>query len=90
MNISVVKLLFAFLFVSLLTGCATSPTGRTQLVFMPDAEVNSMGLQAFDTMKRESQVNHDAAKNRFVSCVASAITREVGGEWEVLFLRFLR
>ncbi|WP_292975080.1 M48 family metallopeptidase [Nitrosomonas sp.] len=84
MNISVVKLLFAFLFVSLLTGCATSPTGRTQLVFMPDAEVNSMGLQAFDTMKRESQVNHDAAKNRFVSCVVSAITREVGGEWEVV------
>lgn len=84
MNAPWMKLLFAFLFVNVLAACATSPTGRTQLVFMPDAEVNSMGLQAFDTLKRENKISHNAKNNRFVSCVASAITREVEGEWEVV------
>lgn len=84
MNISEIKLLFSCLLVCILAACATSPTGRTQVAFMPDAEVNSMGLQAFDTLKREKKISHDAANNRFVSCVASAITREVGGEWEVV------
>lgn len=84
MGISMMKLLLPFLLVSFLAACATSPTGRTQLVFMPDTEVNSMGLQAFDTLKRENQISHNAANNRFVNCVASVITREVGGEWEVV------
>lgn len=79
-----IKLLFVCLLVNLLAACATSPTGRTQLVFMPDAEVNSMGLQAFDTLKRENKVSRNVANNRFVSCVANAITQEVGGEWEVV------
>ncbi len=84
MNISKIKLLFSCLLICALVACATSPTGRTQIAFMPDAEVNSMGLQAFDTLKRENKISQDAADNRFVSCVASAITREVGGEWEVV------
>lgn len=84
MKLSIIKLLFTFLFVCLLAACATSPTGRTQFVFMPDTEVNSMGLQAFNNMKRDNPVSYNAANNRFVNCVANAITREVGGEWEVV------
>ena len=84
MNILKIKLLFSSLLVCILAACATSPTGRTQVAFMPDAEVNSMGLQAFDTLKRENKISRDAASNRLVSCVASAITQEVGGEWEVV------
>src|SRR5690606_9592735 len=67
-----------------LAACATSPTGRTQLAFMPDAELNSMGLQAFETLKRENQVSNNTESNQFVRCITSAITREVGGEWEVV------
>lgn len=84
MGISKIKLLFSGLLVCILAACATSPTGRTQVAFMPDVEVNSMGLQAFDTLKRENKISQDVANNRFVSCVSSAITREVGGEWEVV------
>ncbi|BBL35439.1 beta-barrel assembly-enhancing protease [Nitrosomonas stercoris] len=84
MRLTIAKLLFICLSVSLLVACATSPTGRTQLIFMPDSEVNSMGLQAFDTMKRDNPVSRNAASNQFVNCVANAITREVGGEWEVV------
>lgn len=68
----------------ILAACATSPTGRTQFAFMPDAELNSMGLQAFETLKRENPVSRNAAHIEFVRCVTDALTREVGGEWEVV------
>jgi len=76
------KLLILFL-ILLLSGCATSPTGRSQLIFMPDAELNSMGLQAFETMKRDTRISSNVASNQFVRCIVEAITREVGGQWEV-------
>jgi len=68
----------------LLAGCVTSPTGRSQLVLMPESEINQMGLQAFTTIKKETRVDRNTVTNRYVQCVASAITREVGGNWEVV------
>lgn len=68
----------------LLSACATSPTGRTQLAFMPDVQVNQMGLQAFDDLKKQKPINTEGRYNRFVSCVAQAIVRETGGQWEVV------
>ncbi|MFO7579928.1 M48 family metallopeptidase [Nitrosomonas halophila] len=68
----------------ILAACATSPTGRAQFAFMPDAELNSMGLQAFETLKRENPVSRNTAQIEFVRCVTDALTREVGGEWEVV------
>ena len=67
-----------------LTACATSPTGRSQLIFMPDSEVDAMGLQAFTNLKNEKPINQDSKENQFVNCVAGAITHEVGGNWEVV------
>jgi predicted Zn-dependent protease len=69
---------------ALLLGCATSPTGRSQLVLMPDSEINQMGLQAFTSIKKETSVERSTVTNRYVQCVAQAITREVGGSWEVV------
>ena len=68
----------------LLAGCATSPTGRSQLVLMPESEINQMGLQAFTTIKKETRIDHNTTTNRYVQCVAQAITRETGGKWEVV------
>ena len=42
----------------LLSACSTSPTGRTQLAFMADAEVDSMGLQAFENLKKEKKMKN--------------------------------
>ena len=67
-----------------LTACATSPTGRTQLIYMPDNQVNQMGLQAFDGMKSKNPVSREPRANQFAQCVAYALTREVGGQWEVV------
>lgn len=44
-----------WLCILLLSACATSPTGRTQLAFMPDEELDSMGLQAFENLKKKNQ-----------------------------------
>ncbi len=78
------RLILALLMITLLAACATTPTGRSQLVFMPDNELDAMGLQAFSSMKNEKEINLNARENQFVRCVANAITREVGGNWEVV------
>ena len=70
---------------SMLAGCATSPTGRSQLMFMPESEMTQMGLQAFTTIKKETPVDRNAATNAYVQCVGRAITREAGqGSWEIV------
>ena len=43
---------------SFLAGCINSPTGRSQFIFMPDAQVNQMGLEAFDTLKKQKQIRN--------------------------------
>ncbi|MGD2137222.1 MAG: M48 family metallopeptidase [Gammaproteobacteria bacterium] len=75
------------LLVTLLSGCATSPTGRSQLLLLPESQMSQMGLQAFENIKQETPVDSSAAARRYVNCVAQAITREVGGRWEVVVFR---
>lgn len=79
-------LLFVFT-AAVLAACATSPTGRSQLLLMPESEMNQMGLQAFENIKEQTPVDSSTTTNRYVSCVAQAITREVGGRWEVVVFR---
>ncbi|PXW87759.1 peptidase M48-like protein [Nitrosomonas sp. Nm84] len=78
------RLILALLMIIFLAACATTPTGRSQLVFMPDSELDAMGLQAFSSMKNEKEISQNARESQFVRCVANAITHEVGGNWEVV------
>ncbi len=73
-----------FLLTVLLNACATSPTGRSQLAFMPDDQLNQMGLEAFTTLKKDKPVNKEPGINRYVQCVAEHLVGEVGGRWEVV------
>lgn len=68
----------------LLTACITSPTGRSQLAFMPDAQMNQMGLQAFDTLKKEKPLSNNPQYNHVANCIAGAIIQQLGGTWEVV------
>ena len=68
--------------------CTTSPLGRSQLMLVGDAQMEEMGVQAFEQLKTEQKVSGDSAKNTYVSCVARAITgvltaQESAGPWEV-------
>ena len=71
----------------LMTACSTTPTGRSQLLLMPDSQMNQMGLQAFENIKKKTPVEANASTNRYVACVANAVTREVGGSWEVVVFK---
>ena len=68
----------------MLTACATSPTGRSQFIYMPDSQLNEMGLQAFDNLKNEKPQSKNTQYNEFVICIAEAITHETGGDWEIV------
>ncbi len=81
---SLPKLMSLFACCALISACATSPTGRKQLVFMPDAQLNQMGLQAFDDLKSKKPISHSNRSTTFVNCIAEALIYEVGGDWEVV------
>lgn len=68
-------------------GCATSPLGRSQLTLMPESQMNQMGLQAFDQFKKGKPIEQSPTVNRYVHCVANAIIRNVGGDWEVVVFK---
>ncbi len=67
----------------LLSACITSPTGRSQFAFMPDDQINQLGLQAFDNLKRQKPISNNSRFNQVASCIAGAITQQTGGSWEV-------
>ena len=76
---------FAWSVLAVLTSsCATSPTGRSQFIMMPDNQINQMGLQAFDTLKSDKKISYNAQYNQATTCIANAITQIVGGNWEVV------
>ncbi len=53
-------------------------------MFLSDAQVNQMGLQAFSDLKKHTPISNNSSYNQTAHCIANAITREVGGKWEVV------
>lgn len=78
------KKILAVVTLLLISACATSPTGRRQFIYMPDNQVDQMGLQAFDGMKSKNPVSRNPRYSQFAQCVAYAITMQTGGQWEVV------
>ena len=78
------RLISLILGVALASGCATSPTGRSQLVLMPDSQMDQMGLQAFTNIKNKTPIDKKRTTNRYVQCVGNAITQVVGGSLEIV------
>lgn len=71
-----------------LTACATSPTGRSQFIMIPENQMAQMGTQAFQQMQKQETVADNPAARRYVQCVTDAITARLGSEyadtqWEV-------
>ncbi len=75
------------LFCCSLIACATSPTGRSQFIYMPDSQVNQMGLQAFDNLKKQKPISKNLQYTKFVNCIVEAITYEIGGNWEAVVFK---
>jgi len=82
-------LLISIVAMSVLAGCAKSPTGRTQFAFMSKNKLAAMGAQSFEEMKANTPISKDQKLTKFVQCVADEITPNVSkeahsGDWEVV------
>ncbi|CAN5209615.1 M48 family metallopeptidase [soil metagenome] len=79
--------LMVLLAVFLVAACATSPLGRDQLILFPDEQLDQMGLTAWQQIRQDTPVDDGRQVNRYVSCIAQAITSQLPGEtaggWEV-------
>jgi predicted Zn-dependent protease len=74
---------------ALVTGCTTSPLGRRQLHLMSGEQVSTMGVSAFQAIKKDTPQSQDGSQMRYVRCVADAITAQVRTagapkQWEVV------
>lgn len=84
--------LFLGLALYLIAGCSTSPTGRTQLAFLPDSQMNQLGAQQFSAMTSKQPIEKDPSTNRYVKCITGAILPLVGtradfANWEVVVFK---
>lgn len=71
---------------ALIGACATSPLGRNQLILLPAAQMDQMGITAYQQMKSEQPLNQDGVTNNYVLCVANALLAAMdnnAGNWEV-------
>ena len=59
--------------VLLVAACATSPTGRKQLILFGDGEVAQLGLTSFEELKKQEKISSDKKLTRYVQCVADAV-----------------
>ncbi|MDZ4048038.1 MAG: M48 family peptidase, partial [Pseudoxanthomonas sp.] len=65
--------LAALLTLGLAAACTTTPTGRSQLILVGDADMDRMGATAFAQVKAGGKISGDAASTRYVNCVARAL-----------------
>lgn len=55
------------------SGCVTSPTGRSQFIMVDDRQMASQGAQVFSQIKQKMPLQQSPVTNRRVDCVADAL-----------------
>jgi Putative Zn-dependent protease, contains TPR repeats len=75
------RYLLVSLAATLLGGCATSPTGRSQLMMVPDSQMNRMGLTAFDDMRKQGKFVDAPRERAYATCVAQALIAVLPAPW---------
>jgi len=68
------KLLIPLVFSMLIVvSCSTSPTGRSQMIWKSDAELEAQSARAFNQMRAGMPLSTDRRKIDFVACVAEGV-----------------
>ncbi len=78
----------AALIAVVLSSCATSPEGRSQLKLLPEDQIDSMGVQSFEQIKKDTPESSNPNLRNYVQCIADAIIPQLEKEnnpasWEV-------
>jgi predicted Zn-dependent protease len=68
------KLILVLILLVTVLACATSPTGRNQLLMNSEASMAEMGRAAFADMQTTTPRSIDSEQTAYVRCVATAIT----------------
>ncbi|MGN6705559.1 MAG: M48 family metallopeptidase [Rhodanobacter sp.] len=66
---------------TLLGGCVTSPTGRSQLMVVSDSQMSQMGLAAFNDMRKQGKFVDAPRERAYASCVANALVAVLPPPW---------
>ena len=82
------KALILILVSTLVASCSTSPTGRGQLIFKSDAELEAQARSTFNAYRATLPLATNRDKIDFVACVAQAVVAELEPpysdiEWEL-------
>ncbi|MCH2159216.1 MAG: M48 family metallopeptidase [Oleiphilaceae bacterium] len=80
-RVSVVVILVVWI-----VGCASSPTGRHQLILVSDAQMNQMGAASFDKLKEGNDKLVVGKPLAYVRCISDAILiadQRNPADWEV-------
>lgn len=78
---SFTQLFSTALIVIIIASCATSPTGRRQLLLLPESQMTELGVASYLEMKKTQTIEKSPQDNRYVSCVADALINELDGKW---------
>ncbi len=65
----------------LLAACATSPTGRSQLMLVSNAQMSQMGIAAFNQIGKEGKFVAAPREQAYARCVAEALIRVLPPPW---------
>ncbi|XGC79451.1 M48 family metallopeptidase [Bdellovibrio bacteriovorus] len=76
----------------LVSACTTSPTGRRQLLLLPESQMQEMGAQAFTEMKGKTPTEKDPKLNNYVKCIVDHLSvqikeGEVPKQWDVVVFK---
>ncbi len=74
----------ASILVLALAGCATTPSGRSQVMLVEDSQMNAMGIEAFSQLRAKGTVSRNPAQQRYVRCVADALIAQLPSQWRGL------
>lgn len=85
-----VRMVVGLLAVFMVLSCSTSPTGRSQLIFVPDVEMEQIGVASFARMKQQSPPSADQKSIAYVNCVSRPLLQAAGENpqaWEIQVFR---
>ena len=68
----------------MLSACATTPDGRSQVMIVSDTQVNQMGVAAFEQMKANDKTSTVPARSAYAQCIVDALVRQLPDLWRQL------
>ncbi|HQQ73528.1 MAG TPA: M48 family metallopeptidase [Pseudomonadales bacterium] len=76
------RLFLLVVIVLAVAGCATSPTGRSQLMMVSDDQMAASGQQMFAQMKQKDTVVQDRVMSEEVYCIVNDLLAQLPANWQ--------